>query len=405
MKKSRIFLLLFLLIYSAGCNDIPKEVRETVLFKDVTHHYKKIDCNEEKQDAAKFLFRYMASKYSLHDTAVNAMLTNICDSLHQADTVLKWSEMINLLKMLAPESSKATKVEDLSVITSKNFIEHIDITYKNWKKLASISGASFNDYCEYILPYRVRNEPFTDFSTKLFEDSFKLFADTIQNTDSIVPAISNLIKANRCRVSLTLTEHYPGLLSAKHVFQMKGAPRCDDIAIFFSLALRSIGIPATFDYTPQWGNHHHLGHSWLAIKWQQKWYAFDPDGKYLTPFYQTVSIPKVYRQNYSIVKESTLEDVTKEYRGVVDIRMSIGNRSNIKDYIPAAAVFNKFKSFNVIDLGRQNGSDFIFEDLGLRVIYFIGGIQNGVFTSLTNPIYVDSTGTIKQLTQLAKYAP
>ena len=36
MKTSKIFQLLFFLVFTAGCNDIPKEIRETVLFKDVT---------------------------------------------------------------------------------------------------------------------------------------------------------------------------------------------------------------------------------------------------------------------------------------------------------------------------------------------------------------------------------
>lgn len=397
MKTSRIFPLLFFLVFSAGCNDIPKEIRETVLFSDVMHHYKKKDSSVEKRDAAKFLFRYMASKYSIHDTVVNAMLTNICDSIYQEDTVLSSREIENLLKRVAPESSNATKAGDFSVIASKGLIEHIDITYNNWKNLSAISGASFIDYCEYILPYRVRSESFSDFSTKLFEENYLKFADTLQHVESIVPAISSFIKTIGCEASLTLAEHYPILMSAKHVYQMKVAPRCDDIVIFLSLALRSIGIPATYDYTPQWGNHHHRGHSWLAIKWQQKWYAFGPGGEYLNKIYQNESIPKVYRQNYSVLNKSDLKDVTNEYIDVVDIQISIGDKSEIKGYIPAAAVFNKFKNYNVIDLGRRDGSEFIFEDLGGRVIYFIGGIKNGAFTPLTNPIYVDSSGSIKQL--------
>lgn len=397
MKISRIFPLLFFLVFSAGCNDIPKEIRETLLFEDVLHHYKNKDSNKEKRDAAKFLFRYMASKYSLMDTIVDSALTNLYDSIYQSDT-LHSKNIVNLLKEKAPKKSNASiVVRDYSVIESNNLIDHIDITYTNWKNLSALSGASFADYCEYILPYRVRNEPLTDISTKLFEKVFKAFADTIHHTDSIVPAISNFIKSIGCEVSLSLVEHYPNLISAKHVYQMKVTPRCDDAVIFLSLALRSIGIPATYDFTPQWGNHHHRGHSWLAVKWQQEWYAFNQNGDYLNPIYQNESIPKVCRQNYSVIKKSYLKDVTREYLDVVDIRISIGSKSDNKGYIPAVAVFNKFKNFNIVDLGQQNGSYFTFKNLGQKVIYFIGGVSNGEFTPLTNPIYVDSTGTIEQL--------
>ncbi|WP_434035516.1 transglutaminase domain-containing protein [Formosa sp. 4Alg 33] len=387
------YMFIFLLITFFSCNNIPKEIINTPLYKDVISHYEHTDINREKKDAALFLFKNMDQKYSILDTQIDSILTFIADSIEKKEVLISRKELIAASKQKSFKTSSPEIIIDYSVIKSNDLISHIDITYNSWKQLSEKSDANFKDYCEFILPYRIKNEPAFELQTEYFHDKLHSFSDTLARTDSIVPAISNLIKSLRFRVDNGLSKHYPNLFSAKQVFTLKSAPVCDDFAISLSIALRSIGIPATYDYLPQWGNHHSVGHSWLAIKWQHKWYGFDAvDGTFVNQLFHNDNIPKIFRQTYSLSKGKNKIDVTSEYRDISDLQVTIDEKLFSRDMQPAVAIFNKKRGFRVVDYGRKERTSLIFKNLGRNVIYFIGGLENDKFTPLTNPVFLDSLG-------------
>lgn len=397
MKYNNVLTILLLLLFT-GCSRIPKEIKRSQLYSEVINHYENIEPDKQKKEAALFLFRYMNMKYSVYDEKADSILTFFVDSIDKAPNKPDRTEIIASLIRLAPKSHEFKIIKDIDIVDSKDLIQHIDITYKNWQYLSKKSGASFNDYCEYILPYRLKEEPFTQFTTSLFESHFKALSDTLYYSDSIVSIIPSFIKSIGCGITALLSNYYPTIISARHLFQIKITSRCDDSAILSTLMLRSIGIPATYDYLPQWGNHPYMGHSWVAVKWQQKWYAFDAFyGKYLSDMYQSESIPKVFRQTYSISSGKDYKDVTNEYQDVIRIQVNVKDKSDIKTLRPSIAVFNKYQGFKVVDYGEKEGSNFVFNNLGRRVVYFIGGLKDDKFTPLSNPIFVDSSGISIQL--------
>lgn len=398
MKLSK-YIFFVLSIAFISCNNIPKEVINSPLYKDVIKHYEHTDNNSEKKDAAFFLFKNMAQKYSLFDAQTDSILTFIADSVEQKEVLISRKEIIAASQHKSSKTNSPEIIFDYSVLQSNDLISHIDITFDSWKRLSEKSDATFNDYCEYILPYRIKNEPAFELQTKFFHDRLHSFCDTLARTDSIVPAISNFIKSMRCRVDNGLSKHYPHLFSAKQVFSFKMAPRCDDFAIFLALTLRSIGIPATYDYLPQWGNHHSIGHSWLAVKWQHKWYGFDAvDGTFVNQLFHNDNIPKIFRQTYSLSNGKDNIDVTSEYRDVADLQVAIDEKLFSRHMKPAVAIFNKNRGFRVVNCGRKKITNLVFKNLGRNVIYFIGGLENDIFTPLTNPVFLDSLGHITHLT-------
>jgi len=398
MKRIMKNILLLFLIGISGCSYFPKDITRTYLYKNVIHHYKKEDCNQEKEQAALFLFEYMDSKCSYYDSMTDDAISILYDSIKQSKYVLEKKDKVRILIENSPKSRDVKFVKDVSVIKSSDLIRHIDITYGAWKKLSNVSGASYQDYCDYILPYRVGYEKYEVDNTVKFSEEYHQFRDNLLDVDSFIPAMSGFLKSLDFKYCPSLNKYYPNIFSPKQIDQARITPRCNDRVVYLTLVFRALGIPATYDYVPQWGNHHCSGHSWLAIKWQGKWYAFDSyNGLYLNKKYRYESIPKVFRRKYSSIENNKSVDVTNKYLDVVHINIKIDTVSGFKDYIPAIAVFNKFKGYKIVDRGIRKGSDLVFKNLGRRVCYFIGGVKDKRFQPLINPIFIDSCGMIKYL--------
>ena len=393
MKPAFNFFLF--VIFLMGCREIPSEITKTTLYRDVIQHYNTETISNEKKEAAIFLFKNMLQKHSLIDFNTDSLLTFISDSIEKGELPRINKRTAKILKQKSLLNTNPKIVYDFSIIKSHDLISHINITYNNWKHLAAKSRASYSDYCNFILPYRIKNEPIMKLQTKFLYNQFHSLKDSILKTDSIISTISNYIKSMNFRVNLTLSNHYPHPISPKHVFRLKVVPRCDDLVIALALAFRSIGIPAAYDFTPQWGDHPYYGHSWLAIKWDKKWHAFDAaNGTYLNHLYKNESIPKIFRKIFTKTNEI---DVTNEYRHTTDLTLHTISTTNRQNKTPAVAVFNKYNGFRIVDFGKKTRKKFVFNNLGRSVVYFSGWEEKGSFTPLADPVFIDSLGNITHL--------
>lgn len=394
MKHFYYFSLFFFTIL-AGCNKLPEKIKNTPLYHEVIHHYEVVAPHSEKKEAALFLFQHMSAKYSIYKRGEIDALNLLTDSLKNAKDTLPFDEIKNKLKKLKARSQNDTILMDYDSISSRELIEHIDITYSNWQKLAKISGASFKDYCEYILPYRVLNEPVAELLTKELSSTLDSFVNGITETHTVFDIVNSIVRSDTMILVPELKKNLTSLMSVRHARFFKIVPDCDNATMYKIMVLRSVGIPATYDYLPQWGNHHYSGHSWIAVKWQNKWNGFESfKGDCIMDQYRSLSIPKVFRKSYS---NSTAkdEDVTNKYLQVSKIKVKTPFRFILNK--PAVAVFNKFQGFKVIDTGKRNVNGFVFENLGRKTVLFPGKMEDKQFVPLASPFYIDSLGTSKYL--------
>ncbi|WP_347280697.1 hypothetical protein [uncultured Phocaeicola sp.] len=54
---------------------------------------------------------------------------------------------------------KSLKIYDSQVITAEYLIENIDLAFSVWEQRPWAKHYSFDDFCKYILPYRIGDEP------------------------------------------------------------------------------------------------------------------------------------------------------------------------------------------------------------------------------------------------------
>lgn len=207
-----------------------------------------------------------------------------------------------------PDSIYATY--DAQVISADFLIHHIDAAFltRNYPWTDSVS---FEDFCEYVLPYRVEFEPFENWM-EIYAQNLQRYTDSLNGinaNDSMVCAFfnQNLLhpETDYSIAYQTIFDLYPSKLFDMMTTWSIG--RCKELTEFSHYVLRSVGLPIRWDATPNWGNRFN-GHSWSTIKMNGKLYPFqlkDPQveiGKHIRRDVNKIS--KVYRHMYSIQNES-----------------------------------------------------------------------------------------------------
>ncbi|MCE5204774.1 MAG: discoidin domain-containing protein [Porphyromonadaceae bacterium] len=269
---SKFLIIYVLLIFTACSNKNDYRLQEAlslagknrIELKKVLKRYSKNATDSLKYKAACFLIENMPGYYYYEG-----------EVLENYSTYFKWlddnkkrpGQIIESLeqKYGVFDISKLKVKHDIQEIDSAYLCENIDLSFEVWKKFPWCKNISFNDFCEYILPYRIGNEKITNWRKK-YLDKYGAYLDTIK-TENPVTAARNLRKIildkrGEPRFTVIRPNGYPNI-DALTAEAFNGS--CDDISWFTLFLFRCVGIPCTIDYIPLRGNDN-VGHSWVSIK-------------------------------------------------------------------------------------------------------------------------------------------
>ncbi|MDP4272564.1 MAG: transglutaminase domain-containing protein, partial [Bacteroidota bacterium] len=141
---------------------------------------------------------------------------------------------------------------DIDVITSDYLINNIDNAFRACA-LNRVGNLSFDDFCEYILPYRASIEPLQSWREH-YAQRYAWIDDSIRSNPSKSPVsyFSNEITTNFVNIwgKETRKEPLPRLGAMQLIFRKKGF--CEDVADLSVFAMRSLGFPASVDFVPFW---------------------------------------------------------------------------------------------------------------------------------------------------------
>lgn len=149
-------------------------------------------------------------------------------------------------------------VFDARHVTSNFLIRNTDAAFENWENAVWKDKVDFDTFCRYVLPYRVNDEPLS------------AWRDTLRNEyGHLIVGIDDPIKAFT-KVYSTLVKKFNKINNVEDGSQdvlslhrtLKGT--CGQRSIYIVAVLRSLGIPAAYDYVPFWGNYSTSGHAWVA---------------------------------------------------------------------------------------------------------------------------------------------
>lgn len=365
--------------------------------EEVLKHY---EDEPEKQKAARFLIENMPYYHSMQGEKLDS-LKGVLASADSLGVVpgLPWYDPN--WPSYSPENLRRT--EDVQTVTADFLIRNIDLAFEVWKKRLWNAGLSWEEFCEFLLPYRVGDEALENWREVCYE-RYSFLLDSVYTGNDPVEATrivcDYLEKEQPFRLSWMF--NYPHLGGE---FLLKNRiGKCREACDLIVYVLRALGIPAAFDfYTLSAENP--SGHIWVVVKDStDSWLPFNfpysrPErGNY---FIDNQRPSVIYRQYFG-----RQWGKSREFLKDADVPVEFKNefRKNVSDNyfhtnleIPVEKATGKYVCLGVFGIHGWRGVDIaqvkrgkaVFRNIGPEQIYILMYCKNGLYVPLGNPFYFD----------------
>lgn len=422
------YLTIWFLFFIVSCSK-PTTVLENALvlaeknrgeLEKVLTHYSTFPEDSLKFKAACFLIENMPLHYSYEGESVDYYYSEI-SKLHKkrdssASTIIK--KINDLNAELISSVDNMSVVYDIQSIEAEYLISHIDAAFESrnypWNK-----DVSFEDFCEYVLPYRISDEPISEW-LPTYRAYVKNIADSIYyETNSYYDFISQLIKRlstpswwiERCNHAIDLPPDF--YINIKF-------GTCYELAAWGTYTFKALGIPIFWDYTPNWANRS-LSHHWNGVMVDNVYYPFqfldlDAFGDHMIG-YPHRNLPKTFRKMYSYQAESLkaqydendipelfnnvfIRDVSGVYTNryspsFVDLVIAVDFPPKEYSGIAYLMVFNN-QEWVPVGWGNYNNSSITFMKTGIGSCYLAAYYHNNQFTPISYPFTIDKEKHVKK---------
>ncbi|MFV0417884.1 MAG: discoidin domain-containing protein [Dysgonomonas sp.] len=386
--------------------------------EQVLDHYKN---DTLKYKAACFLIENLPMHYSYGDTLYFNNYYNEIDSLADLYNFPHHDKKDSLYRAIRDKysstfSDHGSIVEDIKNIPASYLIENIDRAFDVWLNNPFTRHVNFEDFCEYILPYKCVEAQILDNWREYLGDYSKEALEGLEYCDlyknsayKACEAINDDLR-NKIHPRLWAETGIP-------VTRMKTLLRvpygsCDNYCILALSLMRAQGIPSTIDFIPQWP-FRSMGHSWNVL--------LDNYGKNVIfegafarpglPHKEDHKMAKVFRRTYSANKELLeiyktekyipdafrtpfCKDVTNEYMRTSDITLDVG-KSHSYNYA-YLAVFDDQKWIPTC-WGKKEKKKVTFNDVGRDIAYLPVSYSKEGASSIGYPFILSSEGEKKEL--------
>ncbi|UGU15385.1 discoidin domain-containing protein [Sinomicrobium kalidii] len=422
-KELRFFCSLFFLIFSiSSCNNksdgFPDRLKE--IFKSagenknevekVLQYYSPKD-NSLKYKAALFLIENMPGHYSLEFEPREKWR----ELLKKSDSLIKIKhenyentikeEFYNILYGVNVKPRYETK-NDIQHFKAVELIEYIDEAFKVWNKPWN-KFLDFNDFCNYVLPYRMKNEPMEMGIRQILsrENNNRVNKNTtIREIAKLAQDIGTL-PSNFKFIKLLKSEQ--GIEDIRKGRMVD----CLDYANYAGMTCRAIGIPTAIDFTI-WPNGRGA-HYWNAVLFNKdsllyadlNFFWGEPGSYRLRR-----KIAKIYRYVYAnqrtelsrqnspnkmtdFLHSPHVIDVTAQYIKTSDIDIPITRGIGTNSQWVYLCIFNDGE-WRPIAVAEKVDDIVHFADIGRENIYMIAAFNGYERIPISKTFSVDKEGTV-----------
>ena len=298
------------------------------------------------------------------------------------------------------------KEYDIDAIKGDFLIKNIERAFTDWKKPVC-RNLAFNEFCEYLLPYRSMTEK--------LEDWQKEYADTFKLSESI------LLGASIRTITNQLNNKIGGYFVSSFSYEEKNNPvsflspsqllfrkrgHCEDMVNLTALALRSQGLPCRIDMVTYHGTS--TGRHFWNVTFDEKHEIVPFEGsKSVEEFIINREPSKVISITYSkqpdalacqltsidipnnFLRMQNYKDVTNQYWRTQDISCSLFK--NYSKQVAYAAVLNGL-SWSPAWWGKiTNEKEVVFPKMGCGVVYLPMIYESGKLIPAAYPIMLLDT--------------
>uniref|UniRef100_UPI003216D4A0 transglutaminase domain-containing protein n=1 Tax=uncultured Draconibacterium sp. TaxID=1573823 RepID=UPI003216D4A0 len=367
--------------------------REELL--DVLNYYRLR--SEEKYFAAKYLIGNMLEHYGIQQ-AVQDSMGNFIDFNFSDFHTGEYKRLQATLDSLGCHIVQIDKDYDLHHITADFLIENIDLAFEVWD-YPWCKHLSFEQFCEYILPYRCQSEPISKYR-KYFKDKYNWLADSVKNSEDVVEVAALLQKQLQKEIaySTDIVGLYEGFLSPEMMEEVRvGA--CESIANYTVLAMRSCGIPITYDHILYWGRTN-SGHAYNSIISKDGEYIFSLPDAPPRLHVQKPGCTRVWRNTWKFQKDGIwlyasrnevpseflsrhYKDVTSKYSSTS--RLNFKNKNLKKDELVYLCVFNTGDWRTIGWSNNVKNEKVQFENVSENLLYAVMSYDDQEFKMIGDP--------------------
>lgn len=395
----------------------------------VLKHYKREDQDYEKLLAAKYLITNMPAHYSYNDTS--AINSYYCKALEILGTGTSPDWQLDTLREISDRDyfAKVDKViSDVEIITSNYLINSIDKAFKDWRSCSWAKQLTFEEFKEWILPYKVTElqsfDAWRDSLSDHYSDSLRVIPETDferNTTYGAIEIVRNEIHTKQSALGhRVIWEERAGIpLRSAATWMRMTYGSCLEYVTMGTAVFRSLGFPVVIDQVPSWGRNSE-GHSWYVFL-DDHGHEQATINSLIMPagfqFYPYERIPKVWRNTYTINRdvikyrntskyvhpfEICRIDVTDRYNLTSDLIIEVdkGKRHLLKDnkyvYI-AMAVKNGNPQWKVLDYGILKKNKACFNNMGRNMLYIALGYDGKRLVPISRPFILHKNGSVDYL--------
>ena len=358
----------------------------------VLEHYRVVDRDSRKLEAAEFLISNMPLHYSISPEPYKIY----CDSLtHIFSTLSKDSAIVAANNVAAAFDGKLEIVRDIDIITSEYLIDNIDRSFDLWENSPFLQHLDFDEFCEMVLPYKCfEMQPLDDWKEYAkFPAGSDLAVMSKVNDFCILPRSAAEVVSSSFKEEIAgKTSSLDGLrkIYAYDYNLMRALPygTCQEYSNIDVIAERANGVPVYTDFTPNWPFRQN-SHYWSVVRNRCR-----KDIDYLAlerlpgdAHYEDFRLAKVFRRTYSpdhdllrmlrrgehlpqvFASYPFIRDVTEEYCHTHNMKVKLLPKYRWSKYA-YLAVFDCYM-WKIVDYGQIRLGRAIFENVGVDSMYLV----------------------------------
>jgi hypothetical protein len=376
---------------------------QTSIFEQAKKHYSQPK-DSLKRQAVEFIEKNIDEHYSIFLSYQNSAGKKVSFNELNYPNFKESQQALKKLKLTA----KTDKKSDANLLTYNDLIEIIERGFKAWGKFWN-KNLSFDDFCNYLLPYKIGNEPFENWYSK-FDERFSHLQKG-KKPHEIVDMVNSDLQKWFFSSKKKKKREEPYFLSPSQLFFRKQG-YCLDWCHLSAYAMRLKGVAVCVDFTPAWATSSY-DHAWCAyIDENNKFKPFEgvkgksndfvifrEPGKVFRVTYakQPKAIASILPQNEipaNHLKRKNIIDVTDSYWRTTDINCSLTEVS--KNKIAYVSVFNASR-WKIIGWGTVADNKAFFEKLPVGVVYLPQNYENGKISIAGDPFLIKANKSVTVL--------
>ena len=403
MKGCILFILLLSFLFSCSSSDtvleeaLERSGSNRSELEKVLFHYEN---DALKLRAAHFLIENMPGHYTW-DSPQLAVYRAKMDSAYPV-----MSSVVKRVVYSIPWHNNFTmdachRVEDIRVVKGDYLIRHIDNAVALWQTCPWLKDLSFEDFCEYLLPYRLGDEPLVEADTT--SRWWKVVGKSMDDYQFSPSLLDDVKSFQRMHIGDNDNLYFQDL-AMPLLEDGKYTMDCLDMCYYDVLGFRQAGIPSTIDLIPDWPTRNGR-HYWRTII----------DGACMYDNFSGTMNPvtgKVYRMTYShnpipeangkdsipeLFCNPFLKDVTEKYVKVTEVEVELSdNFSGRHPVYLYLAVFNDLE-WKPVAWSRVKGGKARFGKMGHNLVYLPVYYRGGTMECAGVPLFVDRMGRVTEL--------